>query len=61
MVIRKVEDRYGDHTLATRYVYNLLGSRPMECPSCHYLYFEGTAHCLNCGHELSSSTRLIQM
>ena len=61
MVIRKVEDQYGDHNLATRYVYNLLGSRPMECPGCHYLYRESTNRCLNCGRSLAQATSLLQL
>jgi hypothetical protein len=61
MVIRKLEDRYGDHTLATRYVYNLLGSHPMQCPACQYLYHETQTRCLNCGSVLAPATRLLPM
>ena len=61
MLIRKLEDKYGDHNLATRYVYNLLGSRPMQCPNCQYLYHETIARCLNCGQPLNPSTSLLQL
>jgi hypothetical protein len=61
MLIRKIENQYGDHNLATRYVYNLLGSRPMQCPACQYLYHETLTKCLNCGQALSPATRLIQL
>ncbi len=61
MVIRKVEERYGDHLLATRYVYNLLGNHPLECPTCGYLYHESAARCLNCGTALRPATHLLEL